>query len=258
LGRRVPLFALICALFSLLVVPASAAPAEGILLRGSRSAYVDLYVYAAATIAPADVTLKTTGSYVGFYLAPAPFNRDTVGALVMPRVGATGDDAASLIKLGDSWDVQAGKYRMFLLTDGAAEVFVPIEGHAFRGYQPRGPAPVSVRRADFDVPAGSGGAEEAVPLTLRSRSLVVTAGMASSSSLTAVDHLSACVESGNGCASTYAVNARLPMARVWTSGVMLAQPGVVRGQLSLTRVAGGDAGSHVDGAVLVLTIGKQS
>ena len=46
----------------------------------------------------------------------------TVGALVMPRVGATGDDAASVIKLGDSWDVQAGKYRMFLLTDGAGLV----------------------------------------------------------------------------------------------------------------------------------------
>lgn len=247
------------ALLSFLVVPAAdAAPSEGILLRGSRNAYVDLYVYVNRTISVADVTMKTKGSYVGFYLAPAPFNRDTVGALVMPRVGATGGDSASVVKLGDSWDVQAGKYRMFLLSDGPAEVFVPIEGQAFRGWVARTPAPVSVRRSDFDVAAGSTGATEQVPLRLRQRSLVVAAGMASSSSLTAVDHLSACVTAEAGCASTYTVTARLPMARVWTYGVMLAQPGVYQGRLALNRVAGADAGSHVDGAVMVLTIGKQS
>ena len=257
--RRISLLAMLGALLSFLVVPAAAAPAEGILLRGSRSSYVDLYVYANHTVAIGDVTMKTSGSYVGFYFAPAPANRDTVGGLVMPRVGATGDDVSSVIKLGESWDLQAGKYRMFLLTDGPAEVFVPIDGQGYRGWHPTRRAPVSVRRTDFDVAAGSTGSSERVPLRLGSRSLVVAAGQASSSSLTAVDHLSACVTAGSdGCAATYAVAARLPTARVWTYGVMLASPGTYAGMLDLQRVAGADAGSHVDGAVLVLTIGRQT
>lgn len=131
--RRVPLLAMLAVLVSLLVAPVSAAtPAEGIFLRGSRTAYVDLYVYVNRTIAVDDVVMKTKGTYVGFYLSPAPADRDTVGALVMPRVGATGPGA--VMQLGQSWDVQAGRYRMFLLTDGAAEVFIPIEGQGYRGW----------------------------------------------------------------------------------------------------------------------------
>jgi hypothetical protein len=254
--RRVSLLAMLAVLVSFFVVPAAAAPAEGIFLRGSRSAYVDVYVYVNRTLSPADFVLKTKGTYVGFYLSPAPANRDIVGALVMPRVGATGPDA--LMQLGESWDVQAGKYRLFLLTDGPSEVFVPIEGQGYRGWVPRGPAPLSVRRTDFDVAAGSVGDSSRTPVYLRARSLVVSAGLVTSSSLTAVDHLSACVTAAASCGASYAVAARVPLGKTWSYGATLAAPGTHVGLLELNRLAGVDAGSHVAGALLILTIGRQT
>lgn len=250
--RRVPLLAILAAFVSLLVAPATAAPGEGITLRGNRSAYVDLYVYVNETISIADVAMKTTGSYVGFFLAPAPANRDTVGALVMPRVGATG--GTSVIRLGESYDLQAGKYRAFLLTDGQAEVTIPIDGQAFRAFAPRGRAPVSIRNADFDVAAGSEGRSVHVPVSFRDRSLVVSAAQATSSSLTAVDHLSACVTPTAACAAA----ARVPLARASAAGATLAPAGSYTAAFDVSRIGGMDAGSHVAGVVLVLTIGRQT
>ena len=251
--RRVPLLAMLAALVSLLAVPSGAATVEGIVLRGSTSAYVDLYVYVNKTISVADVVMKTKGTYVGFYLAPAPANRDTVGALVMPRVGAT--DSASALKLGESWDVQAGKYRMFLLTDGASEVFVPIEGQGYRGWVPRGRAPVSVRRADFSVSAGSAGDSVTVPLNLRSRSLIVAAAQSTSSSLAALEHVTACVTDSTSCTDT---PGSVPVGPARSSGAQLAAPGAYRATLDLSRLGGVDGGSYVDGVILVLTIGRQT
>jgi hypothetical protein len=255
--RRVPLLAMLLVFVSL-VVPAAAAPDDGILLHGSRTAYVDLYVYVNTTITASDVRMSTKGSYVGFYMSPAPANRDTVGALVMPRVGATGATSADVMKLGESWDVQAGKYRVFLLTDGPADVFIPIAGQGYRGWVPRGRAPFSVRPANFDVAAGSLGDTRRVPVLARSRSLVVAAGAASSTSLTAVDQLTACVTAAESCSVSYAVTARVPAAQAWTYGVALVTPGTYGGIFDVHRVAGVDAGSHIDGAVLVLTIGVQT
>ena len=256
--RRVSLLAtLLCAL-SLLAVPSSAAGDEGILVRGSRTSWVDVYVYSTATIAPADIEFTRRGSFAGFFLAPAPANRPTVGALVMPRVGATGDTQSNVMKLGESWDVAPGKYRLFLLADGPAEVFVPIPGQGFRGWAPTRAAPLAVHRTDFDVPAGSTGEVKQYPLNLRARSLVVAAGIASSTSLTAVDQVAACVSSDTVC-STFSLNVRAPLARAWTYAAALNTPGRYNALIDVRRVAGGaDAGSHVDGAVLVLTIGVQS
>jgi hypothetical protein len=257
--RRVPLLAMLLVLASVLLVPArAAAPVEGIFLRGSRTAYVDLYVYVNRTISIDDVVMTTKGTYVGFYLSPAPADRDTVGALVMPRVGATGTDA--VMQLGQSWDVRAGRYRMFLLTDGPAEVFVPIEGQGYRGWVPRGRAPLSVRRTDFDVDPGSTGGAARTPVSLRARSLVVVAGLVTSPSLTAVDHLSACVTNGStsSCGLSYRVDTRVPLAQTWSYGAALVGPGSHIGVLELNRAAGVDAGSHVAGTLMVLTIGRQT
>jgi hypothetical protein len=255
--RRVPLLAMLLVLVSL-VVPAFATPDDGILLHGSRTAYVDLYVYVNTTITAADVRMSTKGSYVGFYMSPAPANRDTVGALVMPRVGATGATSADVMKLGQSWDVQAGKYRVFLLTDGPADVFIPIAGQGYRGWVPRGRAPFSVRPANFDVAAGSIGDTQRVPVAARARSLVVAAAVASSASLTGVDQLTACVTSATTCSVSYEVTARMPAAKAWTYGVALVAPGSYGGVFDVHRLAGVDAGSHIDAAVLVLTIGVQT
>lgn len=259
--RRVSLLAVLLCALTLFTVPTNAAENEGILVRGSRTSYVDVYVYSTATIVPADIRFTRRGSFAGFYLSPAPANRPTVGALVMPRVGATGETSSDVIKLGESWDVAPGKYRLFLVTDGYAEVFVPITGQGFRGVSPSQPAPISVHRADFDVPAGSTGETKQYPLSLRARSLVVAAGVASSASLTAVDQVAACVTSDTGC-STYSLSLRAPAARAWAYGAVLQAPGRFNGVIDVRRVAGetigADAGSHVDGAILVLTIGVQS
>lgn len=259
MSRRVPLLAMLAVLLGLLVAPATAAPEEGILLRGDRTAWVDLYVYVNDTIGAADVTMRTKGSFVGFFLSPAPADRDTVGALVMPRVGATGGDSASIVKLGDSWDVRAGRYRAFLITDGPAEVFIPIDGQGHRGWVPRGHAPLSVRNTDFDVAAGSGGRTHDVPVRVGTRSLVVAAGMATSASLTAVDQLSTCVRHGAACAGSRGYSARLPLGRVWSYGVTFAPAtGPYAASFDVDRTLGSDAGSHVEGAVLVLPIGRQT
>lgn len=259
--RRVPLLAMLAVVFGVLVSPSAAAPAEGILLRGSRSAYVDLYVYVNRTVSLPDVTMKTKGTFVGFYMSPAPANRDTVGALVMPRVGATGVDAASTMQLGQSFDVQAGKYRVFLLTDGPAEVFIPIEGQGYRGWTPRGRAPLSVRPTNFDINAGDTQGAVHTPVALRERSLIVSAGVASSTSLTAVDEISACISDTASCASSYASDStpRVPFGRAWSHGATLQPPGRYTALLQLNRlVAGVDAASHVEGVVIVLTIGRQT
>src|SRR6266700_3577748 len=141
--RRVPLLAMLLGLVAFLApVHSYAAADEGIVLRGNHTAYVDLYVYVNTTINTADLRMSTKGTYVGFFMSPAPANRDTVGALDMPRVGATGADSKSTIQLGQSLDVQAGKYRVFLITNGPAEVFIPITGQGLRGWVPRGRAPL--------------------------------------------------------------------------------------------------------------------
>lgn len=259
--RRTSLLAMLLCALSFLAVPSSAAGDEGILVRGSRTAWIDIYVYSTATIAPADIEFTRRGSYAGFYLSPAPADRPTVGALVMPRVGATGETQNDVMKLGESWDVAPGKYRLFLIADGPAEVFVPIAGQGFRGWSPSHPAPVDVRRVGFDVPAGSTGEQRRVPVDLRTRSLVVAAGVASSASLTAVDQVAACVSSDTVC-SSYSLSLRAPAARAWAYGAVLQAAGHYNAVLDVRRVAGemtgGDAGSHVDGAVLVLTIGIQN
>lgn len=249
---------MLAVLLGLLVSPAAAAPTEGILLRGSKTAYVDLYVYVNRTLAVADISMKTQGTYVGFYLSPAPANRDTVGALVMPRLGATGGNSSSVIKLGQSYDVRAGKYRAFLISDGPAEVFLPIEGQGHRGWTANRPAPLSIRDTAFDAAAGSAGATMDVPVPVRTRSLVVAAGAATSASLTAVDQLSACVQLDQYCTSTRVVSARLPLAKVWAYGAYLAPPGTYNAAFDIDRTGGFDAGSHVDGIVMVLTIGRQT
>lgn len=251
---------MLAALLGLLVSPATAAPEEGILLRGDRTAYVDLYVYVNQTIGVGDVVMSTKGSYVGFFLAPAPADRDTVGALVMPRVGATGDGAASVMKLGESWDLRAGKYRAFLITDGPAEVFIPIDGQGYRGWTPVRRAPLSVRPANFDVAAGSSGLGHDVPIRPDTRSLVVAAGVVSSASLTAVESLSACVgRAADDCTPTQTVStARVPLARTWSYGARLVAAGAYTARFDVERMGGMDAGSRVDGAVIVLTIGRQS
>lgn len=259
--RRMPLLAMLAVLLGLCVSPSHADSPEGILLRSGHTAYVDLYVYVNRTISISDVTMTTTGSYVGFYMSPAPADRDTVGALVMPRVGATGQDSSSIVKLGQSWDVRAGRYRVFVITDGRSEIFIPIEGQGFRGWVPRGRAPLSLRRADFDIPAGSTTGGVDVPVPLRQRSLVVSAGIASSSSLTAVEQISTCIAESSDCAQSYASEsaARVPLGRAWTSGAALRPPGGYAAVLHLDRLApGGDASSHVDGVVMVLTIGRQT
>ena len=259
--RRTSLLAMLLCALSFLAVPSNAAGDEGILVRGSRTSWVDVYVYSTATIAPADIEFVRKGSYAGFFLSPAPADRPTVGALVMPAVGATGKTQSEVMKLGESWDVAPGKYRLFLLTDGYAEVFVPIAGQGFRGWAPTRSAPVSVRRVGFDVPAGSPGEQRNLPVDLRSRSLVVAAGLASSTSLTAVDQVAACVSSDTVC-SSYSLSLRAPAARAWAYGAVLQSPGHYNAVLDVRRVAGemtgADAGSHVDGAVIVLTIGVQS
>jgi hypothetical protein len=250
--RRVSLLAMLLVLCSL-VVPSFASTDEG------KTAYVDLYVYVNTT----DIRMSTRGTYVGFYMAPAPANRDTVGALVMPRVGATGATSSDVMQLGDSWDVQAGKYRMFLLTDGPATVFVPIEGQGFRGWVPRGVAPISVKRADFDVAAGAPGGTRRVPVPVDVRSLVIAAGMATSTSLTAVERIDACVTAYTSCTTPLSTvpdtpATRVPAGRAWAYGSALVMRGSYGGLFDLSRLGGGDAGSHIDGAVLVLTIGIQT
>lgn len=253
--RRVPLLAMLLVL-CFLALPARAATNDGILLRGDRTAYVDLYVYENTTVNPSDLRLSGGRSYVGFFLSPAPADRDTVGALVMPRVGATG--GSSLMRLGQSWDLRAGRYRAYLITDGPATVWIPIAGQGYRGWHPTARAPLSIRTADFDVAAGSVGKTVATPVTLKARSLVIAAGLASSSSLTAIDQLNACVNtSGTTCSMSYELAARVPSARTWTYGTALVMPGTYRAVLDLTRIAGVDAGSHVAGDVIVLTLGRQ-
>lgn len=262
--HRVRLSAVLLGLLALLPIPfARAATGEGIILRGSTTSYVDLYVYVNATITAADLRMSTKGTYVGFFLSPAPANRDTVGALVMPRVGATGADTASTMQLGASWDVGPGKYRAFLITDGAASVFIPIAGQGYRGWVPRTRAPLSLRRMDFDIAAGATGNSAAKPVKLRQRSLVAIAGLESSQSLTAVDHVDSCVAADTakcGAVDTTApMKARVPEARQWTYKASLMPAGSYTGLLSIHRlVPGYDAPSHVDGALLILTIGIQS
>lgn len=253
------LLALLGLVAGLFVTVAHASTDEGILLRGSRTAYVDLYVYTSATIVPSDIAMTGGRSYVGFYMSPAPADRDTVGALLMPRVGATGATTDDVIKLGASWDVRPGKYRVFLLTDGPAEVFVPIPGQGLRANKPSGRAPLGLTRADFDVPAGATVASHAYPVSLRSRSLVVTAALATSKSLTAIDQMSACVSSDTVCTPAVAVpTVRLPNGRAWAYGATLVPSGRLSGVIDVRRALGDDAPSHVDGAVLVLTIGIQT
>jgi hypothetical protein len=219
--RRSVLGLVLAAVLALLVVPARAA-GEGYQLYGATTSFVDVTVHETSTISTEEIVIRTSGRYAGFYLLPAFSTADPVGALWAPHVGADPADGGRLIRLGRSWDVSAGQYRLFLIAERSAEVFVPLKGSAFRALRPVRRAAGTVRLDRRVVDAAQTSVEWRGPLATSSRRTLVThVALARSDGPASVDQFVTCVSApGQTCpASTLSVRASVLTAQATSSGI---------------------------------------
>ena len=234
------------------VVPGAAqAGDEGILVRARSSSYVEITVPATVEVVEDEIRVSTRGRYAGFYLLPLFQTHESVGALWSPRLGADGT-AGRLIPLADGWEVTAGRYRLYVLTEAPADIFIPLPGTAFRAYRTTHRARVSVQQSGFALDSADQAGGQRIPAaTASQRALVTAVSYATSTSLTGIDLTSACLAPARqSCGTTALPTMRAPAsaARVVDSGLRV--PGRYDGVFSVERAAG----SHGDTKVATLLL----
>jgi hypothetical protein len=253
---RVPLLGLVMLALATLAPVSTADAGEGIRIRGRHSAYLDVTIPSTGTITDAGIEIVTRGRYAGFFLLPNTSARPTVGALYMPRVGA-GTDGGRLIQLGESWTVYPGGYRLYLLAETAADVFVPIDGMSARAYAPVRRAQVGLRPVDFAAGPSDQSAERRIRLALRGRrTLVAAAQIVTSASVTGVDAVRTCVTRASlECSDPVVVpTLRAPATAASSSSATVAPAGTYDAVFAIERAAGIHGETDVAATALTLAL----
>lgn len=145
--------ALLCALFA---VPADAAPPHAFLvITGSRSAVVDITMPRDTTGTPgslgylcADFTTK--GTYAAYLLRPVSGRGPTWGGMLTAK-WPFGKHPSCFTDHSDDRPLKAGRYRLYLMTDGATTLRVTLPGYT-RNVVARPTRPFRVVAEYFDVP----------------------------------------------------------------------------------------------------------
>jgi hypothetical protein len=176
--RRALVFALLAASLGLAGGPSSAAPAQALVLRGSRSAstvvdFVRPVAFDMYDDGGDQYARGVTATYAGGYVGIAVRRLD--GRLVFARIVVRGFESTAysipirhLVVLGDLHDdvtVPAGRYRVSLLADGQSELRIRTRGlPATRVLVPSGPERFRGQRLDLRAggvaPVGVGRVED--------------------------------------------------------------------------------------------------
>lgn len=132
--RRIGIWLLVVAGGIAPLTPTNAAPARpSLTVVGNRTAYADITLAHRADLDLSHATLTGGGRFVGLYvetLDKPVADRSEPGArfgIVRIRDYHPTGEAAPTLMLGDAW-LAAGRYRVYLVADGAATVRVPLSG----------------------------------------------------------------------------------------------------------------------------------
>lgn len=137
---------------ALLQAPPSAAedvPVKMLTLKGDHGAYADFAVADSVTIVPGDSIIHTDGSYAGFTLYSLPDHKLKSGRTLIPAFEATGHPFGPLTHVLPQ-DLGPGMYRVYLFTDGATTIQIPLQGLS-RPLRVRPKSPASVEAGVLDL-----------------------------------------------------------------------------------------------------------
>ncbi|HVE63311.1 MAG TPA: hypothetical protein VNB94_05875 [Mycobacteriales bacterium] len=253
--RRLGLAAALVFVVGLLVGTSAAAPSEGVQISGTASGWVDIFVRHLVTIPESEITIESAGRYAGFYLVPDTATRHPVGAMALPALGAGGSSGGRFFRLGDGFDVAPGTYRLYLIAESAAKVYIPIPQHAFEAVTPRGRATSRLRQETFVVPAAEQRGERRLGFHARRPTLTLAAQLVSSGGLTGVDQVSTClVAAGRVCDKPPVRTLRAPLVPARSSVAELARPAAYDAVYAVERGAGLHADTTVTAAAFDLVL----
>ena len=177
--RFLLLLALLVSISSALVAtPVTAGPLDdpAIVVSGTRSAYVDFVLTRKVTPAPRSMTVTTEGTYAGYIITQRRGETMVVvgGGLVIPRFAEEADKATDFPfepMTISSQPLEAGAYRMRLITDGDTTLRIPTKGlRSDLVFRPVRPAAVQTAVLD-DMGSGPGEFEERTSIRRNERSL---------------------------------------------------------------------------------------
>lgn len=248
---RAPLCGLVLLFLTGLVPLSSAAPGEGIYVRGRLSSYVDVTIPSTVTLTDSEIEISTSGRFAGFFLLPDTSTRPTVGALSLARAGTE-----PYLKLGESWTLYPGGYRLYLLAETLTDVFLPIDGFSARTYAPVRRAGVRLNPLDFVVGPSEERAERRIRLPLRGRrTLVVAAELATSTQLTGADSVRTCVAPASvECSRAYVPTLRAPAFDARSSSATVQPAGTYDAVFALQREAGIHGETQVTATAVTLDL----
>lgn len=257
-NRRVGLLTALLLLVAALAGSATAAPGEGVELVGSSTGWVDIWVRELVTIPESEITITSKGRYAGFYMVPDTATRQPVGALALPALGAGagGSSGGAPFRLGESYDVAPGTYRLYLLADSPTTVHIPIPNHAYQRLAPRARASSGLRLLDYALPAAEQRGERRIGMHVRRPTLTVAAQLVASDGFTGVDHVTTClVAAGRVCERPPARTTRVPFVSSGRSVVAgIAQPAAYDAVFAVERGLGIHADTKVKAASFTLVL----
>jgi hypothetical protein len=173
--RRISLLPVLALLF--LAGPARAADVHYLVLRGSRSASVEVTFAHPFTLmldsysaVPPRVTTK--GSYAGVWVEQVRDDRINAGTVVVPKMRMIDGDFP--VAFGIDGRLPAGRYRVHLLADGASEVRIAVRGlDRDVVLAPRGRNLVTGRLVDLALVPGAHSGSADIPVALRDTTMTV-------------------------------------------------------------------------------------
>ncbi|HVE97862.1 MAG TPA: hypothetical protein VNA12_01640 [Mycobacteriales bacterium] len=253
--RRFALATILVAVLGLLAGTSSAASGEGIEISGSSSGWVDIFVKEMVTVTESDIKIDSAGRYAGFYLVPDTATRTPVGALALPLVGAGGSSGGRLIRLGPTYDVAPGGYRLYLIAETSTKAFIPIPNHVFQKVSPRGRVASALRTTKFVVPAAEQRGERRIGVHVRRPTMTLAAQLVTSDGLAGVDTVTTCLTAaGQVCTRPPVRTMRAPFTTARSSVAELARPAAYDAVFAVERGVGLHADTTVTAASLTLVL----
>lgn len=238
--RRVTLAVMVVCAVGATAFPSVAGPSDNVIvLRGPGTAYVDVVFDEPFLLDEEETRMDYDGAYAGWFMHKLGEKVDTgrgnvAGGYVIKKFAYPGQSVTAA--MGDfgfkSKSLDPGRYRLYLISEGPAEVTIPIErGADAMRLRALNPTTSDVAVKHFSVgPAGT--VLEAVTTPVRIKPSTVGISMVSAYSERGVtaENLSACfIEPGEDCSGTPGVGPGFVFSPVEDYVVTLAvhyEPGI--------------------------------
>jgi len=236
--------------------PSYAEAREGILLRGSGTGYVDVFVHHLVDIRTADIAVSGGGRYAGFFMVPDTATRHSIGALAVPKLGAGGDSGGRLVPLGPDFQVAPGTYRLYLISErGPTEVFIPIHDEPLIDVRPQRGTRAALREMSFVMTGDAGSDERRIRVHPQRTAMVAALQQVTSDGLTGTDFVATClVQAAQECRRPATPKMRAPLMPARTSSYAVSKPGSYDAAFRVERGLGIHADTKVEAGVFTLDL----